>query len=113
MEERQTWKSLPPREKWQIINATVLVMAAIILYFVAFIVTLTVGMGVVSAGGSMLATALALFGISGFVKNQMLEFETRIDNKMKEYDERERRRNHDNELPRRPNKKDGDISDDI
>lgn len=112
MEERQTWKSLHPREKWQIINATVLVMAAIILYFVAFVVTLTVGMGVVSAGGSMLATALALFGISGFVKNQMIEFETRIDNKMKEYDERERRR-HDNELPRRPNKKDGDISDDI
>lgn len=101
MEERQTWKSLPPREKWQIINATVLVMAAIILYFVAFIVTLTVGMGVVSAGGSMLATALALFGISGFVKNQMLEFETRIDNKMKEYDEREeRRRNHDTDRSR-------------
>lgn len=99
MEERQTWKSLHPREKWQIINATVLVMAAIILYFVAFVVTLTVGMGVVSAGGSMLATALALFGISGFVKNQMIEFETRIDNKMKEYDERERRR-HDTDRSR-------------
>lgn len=99
MEERQTWKSLHPREKWQIINATVLVMAAIILYFVAFVVTLTVGMGVVSAGGSMLATALALFGISGFVKNQMIEFETRIDNKMKEYDDRERRR-HDTDRSR-------------
>lgn len=99
MENNQTWKSLPPREKWQIINATVLVMAAIILYFVAFVVTLTVGMGVVSAGGSMLATALALFGISGFVKNQMLEFETRIDNKMREYDERERRR-HDTDRSR-------------
>lgn len=100
MEERQTWKSLSPREKWQIINATVLVMAAIVLYFVCFIVTLTIGMGVVSAGGSMLATALALFGISGFVKNQMLEFETRIDNKMKEYDERERRRKHDTDRSR-------------
>ena len=100
-DNKETWRSLSVRERMQIINATVLVAAAIILYFVCFIVTLTVGMGVISAGGSMLATALALFGISGFVKNQMVEFETRIDNKIRRYDEdRERRKMYDSDRER-------------
>lgn len=80
--EKETWKSIGIRDKWQIINGTVLIFSAIILYFVCFILTLTIGMGVISAGGTMLATGLAFFGITGYIKNQMINFETKINERM-------------------------------
>lgn len=82
--EKETWKSIGIRDKWQIINGTVLIFSAIILYFVCFILTLTIGMGVISAGGTMLATGLAFFGITGYIKNQMIHFESRVEKQINE-----------------------------
>ena len=82
-----TWKEIGIREKMQLFNGTVLVLSAIILYFVAFIITFTIGFEVVSAGATLLATGLAFFGITSFVKNQMVDFEARMNDKM-EKDER-------------------------
>lgn len=74
----------------QLFNGTVLVFSAVILYFVAFIITLSIGFEVVSAGATLLATGLAFFGITSFVKNQMIDFEARMNDKLKktEMDER-------------------------
>ena len=77
------WKETGIREKLQIINGTVLILSAIILYFLAFLITLSIGFEVVSAGTTLLATGLAFFGISSFVKNQMLNFEANINDKLK------------------------------
>ena len=91
------WKGTSIREKMQIINGTVLVMSAIILYFVAFILTMTVGLEVVSAGATLLATGLAFFGITSFVKNQMVDFEAKVNDKIKKMEEYERKQyNTDN-----------------
>lgn len=100
--EKETWRNVSIREKWQIINGTVLIFAAIILYFVAFALTLTIGMGVVSACSSMLATGLAFFGITGYIKNQMINFEAQVNKRMKEIEEnkgydREQAEHQDNE----------------
>lgn len=100
--EKETWKSIGIRDKWQIINGTVLIFSAIILYFVCFILTLTIGMGVISAGGTMLATGLAFFGVSSFIKNQMVNFEASVNDRLKKierkhYDDTERRGYPDNE----------------
>ena len=67
--ENEKWKNISIKEKWQIINGTILVFSAIILYFLAFIITLSIGFEVVSAGATLLATGLAFFGITSFVKN--------------------------------------------
>ena len=85
-----TWKDIGIREKMQLFNGTVLVFSAVILYFVAFIITLSIGFEVVSAGATLLATGLAFFGITSFVKNQMIDFEARMNDKLKktEMDER-------------------------
>lgn len=89
------WKDTGIREKMQIINGTVLVISAIILYFVAFIITLSIGFEVVSAGATLLATGLAFFGITSFVKNQMVDFEARVNDKIKKIEENERtHKNH-------------------
>lgn len=99
MENKETWKNISIREKMQLINGTMLIVAAIILYFVAFILTMTIGMEIVSAGATLLATGLAFFGITGYIKNQMIHFEGRVERQMKEYEERERRR-HDTDRSR-------------
>ena len=85
-----TWKEIGIREKMQLFNGTVLVLSAIILYFVAFIITLSIGFEIVSAGTTLLATGLAFFGITSFVKNQMVDFETRMNDKIKKMEKDER-----------------------
>jgi len=77
-DNKGAWKYISVREKWQIVNGTVLVFSAIILYFVAFIVTLTIGLEIISAGATLLATGLAFFGISSFVKTNMIDIQTKV-----------------------------------
>ena len=77
-----TWRETEIKEKYQLINGTVLIASAIVLYFLAFILTMTIGFEIVSAGATLLATGLSLFGITSFVKNQMLEFETKMTKRM-------------------------------
>ena len=81
------WRDLGARDKMQIVNGTALIVAAIILYFVCFIVTLTIGMGVISAGGTLLATGLAFFGITTYINNQMMNFEVKMQEKIKRLEE--------------------------
>lgn len=110
MENKETWKNISIREKMQLINGTMLIISAIILYFVAFILTMTIGMEIVSAGATLLATGLAFFGITGYIKNQMIHFEGRVERQIKEYEERRR---HDTEPRRYTDNDEGDISDNI
>lgn len=88
------WKDISIREKMQIVNGTMLIISAIILYFVAFILTMTIGMEIVSAGATLLATGLAFFGITGYIKNQMIHFEGRVEKQINEF-EKKQRENYD------------------
>lgn len=92
MEERLSWNSTPIKERFQILNGTMLVLAAIVLYFVAFIVSLTIHMEVITAGATLLASSLAFFGLNSFVKNQMVDFEARVNRKIKKLEDIEQER---------------------
>lgn len=89
------WNDIGIREKLQLINGTTLVAAAIALYFIAFFITLTVGFEVISAGATLLGSGLAFFGITAFVKNQMVQFEATVDGKIKKMEDLEKRQNND------------------
>jgi hypothetical protein len=89
-ENPEAWSRISAREKWQIINGSVLVFAAILLYFVSFAITLTIGMGTLSAGATMLATGLAFFGITSYIKTSLSSYETRIDRKLDEIEKKEK-----------------------
>lgn len=82
-----SWRETEIKEKFQLINGTALVAAAIILYFVAFIVTMTIGFEIISAGATLLASGLALFGITAFVKGQLLDFETKMNKRFKKLED--------------------------
>lgn len=97
MENKETWRNISIREKLQLVNGTMLIISAIILYFLAFIFTMTIGLEVVSAGATLLATGLAFFGITGYIKNQMVHFETKVERQINEFEERHRRRFYDSE----------------
>lgn len=83
----EKWKDISVKDKWQIINGTSLVVSAIILYFLSFSLTLAIGFDVISASSTMLATGLAFFGITSYIKNQMVNFETKVNEKMKQLEE--------------------------
>jgi hypothetical protein len=84
------WKEIGIREKMQIINGTALTVAAIVLYFLAFLMTLTIHYPIVSAGAAFLASGLAYFGITAFVKDQMISFETTMEKRIKRLEEKEK-----------------------
>lgn len=90
-----TWNEIGAREKMQIVNGTALVFSAIILYFLSFLLTMTIGVGVISAGATLLATGLAFFGITSYIKNQMIEFETKVNKKMKQLEDIEQARKYE------------------
>lgn len=77
-----SWKDISAREKMQIVNGTVLIFSAIALYFLAFIITLSIGFEIISAGATLLGTGLAFFGITSYFKNQMVDFETRVEERI-------------------------------
>ena len=94
--EKETWKNISIREKLQLINGTALIVAAIALYFISFLITLSIGFDIISAGATLLATGLALFGITGFVKNSMMQFETKIEKKLQRMEDIEQERKYEN-----------------
>lgn len=96
MTDTKRWGDTPIRERMQIVNGTALIFSAIVLYFVAFIVTLTIQIQVVSAGATLLATGLAFFGITSFVKNQLIDFEATVNKRMKRLENEEKRKGTDN-----------------
>ena len=84
----ETWNDISIKEKMQIVNGTALIFAAIILYFVSFLITLEIGYNIIAAGSTLLATGLAFFGITSYIKNQMIDIQTKVDEKIKRLEQR-------------------------
>ena len=84
----ETWNKISIKEKMQIVNGTALIFAAIILYFVSFLITLEIGYNIIAAGSTLLATGLAFFGITSYIKNQMIDIQTKVDEKIKRLEQR-------------------------
>ena len=89
----QKWK-----DGFQYGMAGFLIVTAVILAFVSFIITLTVGAGVIAWGGLCMGTALTLIGGGMYFHNQLVTFETNTNKKMEEVtaqvDREIRRMNH-------------------
>lgn len=84
MKTEKKWSELGARDKFQLINGTALIVSAIILYYVSFLITLTIGVGVISGGATLLGTGLALFGIGSYFKNQLVNFEANLEKEVNE-----------------------------
>jgi len=81
-------------------TAGFLIVQAVVLAFISFFITLTVGTGVIAWGGLCMGTALTLIGGGMYFHSQMVTFETKANMKMEEMSEHidrelERRRRHE------------------
>ena len=77
-------------------TAGFLIVQAVVLAFISFFITLTVGTGVIAWGGLCMGTALTLIGGGMYFHSQMVTFETKANMKMEEMSE-----HIDRELDRR------------
>ena len=65
-------------------SALFLILIAVTLAFVSFIVTLTIGTGVLGWGALSLSAALAIFGVGMYFQNQFITLETKLKKSIKE-----------------------------
>ena len=65
-------------------TAGFLILSAVVLAFISFFITLTVGTGVIAWGGLCMGTALTLIGGGMYFHSQMVTFETKANMKMEE-----------------------------
>lgn len=75
----QKWK-----DRFQYGAAGFLILTAVTLAFISFIITLTIGAGVLAWGGLSMGTALTLIGGGMYFHNQLVTFETNINKRMEE-----------------------------
>lgn len=73
----QKWK-----DRFQYGAAGFLIVTAVALAFISFIITLTVGSGVIAWGGLSMGTALTLIGGGMYFHNQLVTFETNANKKI-------------------------------
>lgn len=84
--EKRKWIELPVKERSQILLAAFLILAAVILVFTCFLMTLEVGASVLAASGEFLASALALLGLTLIVKNSLIDIQTKVQKHLKDED---------------------------
>lgn len=75
----QKWK-----DRFQYGAAGFLIVTAVALAFISFIITLTIGAGVIAWGGLSMGTALTLIGGGMYFHNQLVTFETNTNKRMEE-----------------------------
>lgn len=74
-------------------SALFLIISAVVLAFVSFIVTLTIGAGVIGWGALSLSAALAIFGVGMYFQNQFITLETKLKSQIREELDQEKEEN--------------------
>lgn len=76
--DNKKWNELGAKEKTQIILASTLIGAAIILIFTCFLITLEVGGTVLAASAEFLVTACTLLGLTLMVRTSLIDIQTKV-----------------------------------
>ena len=80
------WKDLGFADKMKFSIASVLVFSSIVIGFVSFIWLAMIPTSVIALSGLWLSTALAILGISSYFHNELVQFQGRINDKLKRLD---------------------------
>lgn len=80
------WKDLGFADKMKYSIASVLVFSSIVIGFVSFIWLAMIPTSVIALSGLWLSTALAILGISSYFHNELVQFQGKINDKLKRLD---------------------------
>lgn len=84
------WKDLGFGDKMKYSIASVLVISSIVIGFLSFIWLAMIPTSVIALSGLWLSTALAILGISSYFHNELVQFQGKINNKLKSIDYEDR-----------------------
>lgn len=86
----RNWKDLGFGDKMKYSIASLLVLSSILIGFGSFIWLAMIPTSVIALSGLWLSTALAILGISSYFHNEMVQFQGRINDKLKKIDYEDR-----------------------
>lgn len=84
------WKDLGFADKMKFSIASVLVFSSIVIGFLSFIWLAMIPTSVIALSGLWLSTALAILGISSYFHNELVQFQGKINDKLKRMDYEDR-----------------------
>ena len=84
------WKDLGFADKMKFSIASVLVFSSIVIGFLSFIWLAMIPTSVIALSGLWLSTALAILGISSYFHNELVQFQGKINDKLKSIDYEDR-----------------------
>lgn len=84
--DTRKWKDLGFADKMKYSIASVLVFSSIVIGFLSFIWLAMIPTSVIALSGLWLSTALAILGISSYFHNELVQFEGKINDKLKRFD---------------------------
>ena len=84
------WKDLGFGDKMKYSIASVLVLSSIVIGFASFIWLAMIPTSVIALSGLWLSTALAILGISSYFHNELVQFQGKINDRLKRMDYEDR-----------------------
>ena len=84
------WKELGFADKMKFSIASVLVFSSIVIGFLSFIWLAMIPTSVIALSGLWLSTALAILGISSYFHNELVQFQGKINDRLKRMDYEDR-----------------------
>lgn len=84
------WKDLGFGDKMKYSIASVLVISSIVIGFASFIWLAMIPTSVIALSGLWLSTALAILGISSYFHNELVQFQGKINDKLKRIEDEDR-----------------------
>lgn len=84
------WKELGFADKMKFSIASVLVFSSIVIGFLSFIWLAMIPTSVIALSGLWLSTALAILGISSYFHNELIQFQGKINDRLKRMDYEDR-----------------------
>ena len=84
------WKDLGFGDKAKYSIASVLVISSIVIGFLSFIWLAMIPTSVIALSGLWLSTALAILGISSYFHNELVQFQGKINDKLKRIEDEDR-----------------------
>lgn len=84
------WKDLGFGDKMKYSIASVLVISSIVIGFASFVWLAMIPTSVIALSGLWLSTALAILGISSYFHNELVQFQGKINDKLKKIDYEDR-----------------------
>ena len=84
--DNRKWRELGFSEKMKYSIASVLVFSSIVIGFASFIWLAMIPTSVIALSGLWLSTALAILGISSYFHNELVQFEGKINSRLRRLD---------------------------